>query len=620
MLRKRRTSVPKPFALVKSRDGTLVLRERSSRNLPATDSGMLSAYRPAIHGKPYQANLRSRIQGAVNRALNYVRPRSTTEQGASASASPSVYEFSLIQLRYERRAKIEDCRLAFLDDPRCRKSVIKFAREACRKGFKVIVSKPHDELDKNNTSSPDKSNKYEFGQTINEYVYGKAQEAAHIVEAVLNPKILSHAMMSMVEGEIFSQAVVYGDKLLDIKRMPAVSMERCTDDADEFVDPLHAFAQVDVMTNLNVATFPAALIHHGRWNYIDGERYGESDLVAVRRMRRLLDLTEEAVVIKRMTRAALRLVYNIGTPERPGQKKQIEDFKESIGFVDGSRNIYDPSETATDIFGNGLVKVEAIQGDQQIGETGDIEYFQTQYLGGLPAPGALIGFNFTDINRDILEVQTAEFLKETVTLSDFMADEVKFAMNLQLLLMGILPETVQFTVHFSESSIETPSDVINRVRALRQNIIGAGQSARPDPLISKKKAVSLVGDLADVVDVEDELAQIANEEAERQEKEEKEQIKQLQLQQRFEIQRFNAGITNNVGKNGKNGNGNGSSASSTGSSPSGTVSSGANHGFNESLGEERVRGTQVTNKYNDTKLENGNLNRRSVNTIRKHYS
>lgn len=456
------------------------------------DSGIVSRYRPAKRQKPDSIIRRAfrRLRGLINRP----NPSLTTEQGSGA-ASPSTYEHGLWAERYERRQVIQDCRRMIADDPRARRSTLKLAKEATRKGATIVV---------NLETSPSKR------------LAKKAQAIAEELQGLLNPapvqqtatsgKLRSWAWMLLVEGDLFVQAVLKGDRLVDAKRMPAAGMERLSDDTDEFGDPFRAFAQIDVSTNEEVATFPEGLMYHARWCHIDGERYGQPELSSGRRLQKLLEISENAQNIRRIVRAPQRMLWNVGTEENPGKPGDIQEFKETNGFVGGQREIYDPTNVAIDYYGNGPVSAQPIEGDATVHEIEDIVYLQNLYTAaGTPTPGFLYGLDCNSLNRDVMEELRAEWLKEVQDLADEMRMLVAWLFELSLELRGIHPGAIHYTVSLSDSSSEEPTQVIDRIATMKR-----------EGLISERRAVQMASEFSGA-NPEDELAAIKKERREAQE-------------------------------------------------------------------------------------------------------
>ena len=116
-----------------------------------------------------------------------------------------------------------------LDDSRARRSTLKFAREAARKGVSITFT--------------DKTLK-DAGKANAKI----ALECAGLVERIINPKATGWAWMLHVEGDLFIQPVIADGELKGAKRMPAISMERCTDDADELLEQalVDAYREADI--------------------------------------------------------------------------------------------------------------------------------------------------------------------------------------------------------------------------------------------------------------------------------------------------------------------------------------------------------------------------------------
>ena len=467
----------------------------------AGDSGMVTDLRTADHRK---AGMSGRIRGwarTIGKGLGFTDRGQTSEMGAASTASPSTYAYTTWQLRYDRRTVIQDCRLMVLDDSRARRSTLKFAREAARKGVSITFT--------------DKTLK-DAGKANAKI----ALECASLVERIINPKATGWAWMLHVEGDLFIQPVIADGELKGAKRMPAISMERCTDDADEFLDPENrAFVQVDVTTDDEVAQFPEALIHHERWNHVDGEKYGTSEIIGGRRLRRLLELIEAAQSVRRMARAPRRTLWAIGTPEKQGNWAEVNEFKAQNGFVDGQREVFDPMNVAGDYFGNGMVTATPLDGDSGVSDIGDIEYLQGLYVNtALPTPAAIYNLGGTTLGQDAMAQLRDEWLREANVLSDALVNVARYLLDVALLLRGVLPETVPASVTIPESNTETATDLIERVLRLRGVTIGVGQTAEPDPMLSKKSAMRMVAPLVDNVDVEEEMAAIEKEMEERRKK------------------------------------------------------------------------------------------------------
>lgn len=415
----------------------------------------------------------------------------TTEQGTSATASPSAEQFQLWQLRYERRGIIADLRRLADEEPRFARALRKLAREAVRKGVRITINE-----------GPKR------GPVADRYRRAQAILEETLKACDLGPaKLRSWAWALPLEGDLFVQLVVADGRVVDAKRMPSASMERNTDSQDRFFDVERAFSQIDVQTNTDITQFAAWQIHHERWNHLDGERYGRSEFLQLRRPARNLQLLEQAQVIRRIVRAALRLLHKVGNKDKPGLAKDVEDYKAFNNLAAQSQGGFDPTIAMRDYYGNGLTEVVAIPGDPNVHEIADLEYFRDAFAAGTGVPKAMLGWADKEINRDILKDQIEQWLKEVQDLTDAIKNVVRSILDLSLLLAGIDPETVPYDLVFSQNTTETATERQTRVAAALQ----AG-------MISRRIAVSAVAEDYDFDDVDEVLAEIEADESDRQAK------------------------------------------------------------------------------------------------------
>lgn len=453
---------------------------------------MFNWYKPAVTTSA-QPGLITRIANLFG--FKQPDPAKTTEQGAAGAASPSLFSFNLLALRYERMAILTDIRRLLQEDTRLAKANRKFAREAVRKGVVVTVT-----------------GKGGGTKRI-------AKQAQAVIDAVneaakVNEKLFGWAQMLLAEGDVFVQIVVEGDTVVDLKRMPAVGMERNTDETDRFPDLAKAFTQFDVTSQAELAAFAYWQIAHIRWNHIDGERYGQSEYLQVRGPARLLQLTEQAQVVRRITRAAQKRLHTVGTAENPGKATgpgSVEEYKINNGIGSDPKKAWDPMTQVTDYMSNGLTDIKVLEGDAHVHEIDDIRYLQDVFMAGVSVPKAVIGVDSESINRDVLDDQRAEWLKEAGALSKCIGDGLRGIYAFALLLAGINPDAVDIQLQFAESSIERPLDRTKRVLDLRAATIGQGKQAIPSPLISRERAITILAEDLSITDPHAELEAIDDE-------------------------------------------------------------------------------------------------------------
>lgn len=159
--------------------------------------------------------------------------------------------------------------------------------------------------------------------------------------------------------------------------------------------------------------------------------FGESVLQCVTKAFKQLGLLEDSVVIYRVVRAPERRVFYIDTGNMPAHKvkQYLEGVKNEVrqkripNSQDGQEkvdSVYNPMSMAEDYFfstsanGRGS-RVETLPGGDQLGENGDLEYFQEKVFRGLRVPTSYMkgasaqGAQFTDGKVGIAYIEELRF-------------------------------------------------------------------------------------------------------------------------------------------------------------------------------------------------------------------
>jgi len=274
-------------------------------------------------------------------------------------------------------------------------------------------------------------------------------------------KLKANVKKGLIEGDLFLQVVVSGDKIVKLVKMPANTIRRNSNELDEFDDSLKAFAQVDSMTgaayalDLNTADvdvwFAEWQIVHARWNHLDG-RYGNSLLRSMRGSYKKTREGETDMAIRRKTRAGMKYIHEL----EDATDGEIEAYKER-----NKDTLNNPFAAIADFFTNKKTKVTAVQGDANLEQIADVKHHIDTMFISSPVPKSVLGYG-QDINRDVLEKQEAQMFRNLEEIDDWIDDEIiKPVIELQLLLLGILPESVTYSIVWPDRSNETFSDVID---------------------------------------------------------------------------------------------------------------------------------------------------------------
>lgn len=266
-------------------------------------------------------------------------------------------------------------------------------------------------------------------------------------------KLKSDAVGLVKEGNLPMQWVLDGEmNVVAGVRMPAETILPNVGESGQFKDVRKAYIQFDVITGTELAAFPLWQLFMARLdpdNFDDMGSLGRPFLDAARTTWRKLIMTEEDLVIRRRTRAPLRLGHFL----KGFTKTELEEYE---GKVKNSQH-----EITTDYFSNKDGSIQAIQGDSNLDQIKDIVHLLDTFFAGSPLPKGMMGY--TDgMARDILEDLKRDYYDEIDVIQDTMSFAYEQGFRLHLLLKGINPDDHDFTVTFAERRTETPNQTADR--------------------------------------------------------------------------------------------------------------------------------------------------------------
>lgn len=271
-------------------------------------------------------------------------------------------------------------------------------------------------------------------------------------------KLKSDARGLVMEGNLPMQWVLdSGRNVVSGVRMPSETILPNVDVNGRFKDVAKAYTQVDVNTGSELASFPLWQMFVARFdpdNFDDLGSLGRPFLDAARTTWRKLAMTEEDLVIRRRTRAPLRMAHVLkgATPD------DLEKYRAQVEK--------DQGEITTDFYMNREGSVSAVQGDANLDQNKDIVHLLDTFFAGSPLPKGMMGY--TDgMARDILEDLKRDYYDEVDVLQDTLSFAYEQGFRLDLLLKGINPDDFDFTITFAERRTETPNQTADRGLKLR---------------------------------------------------------------------------------------------------------------------------------------------------------
>jgi len=277
-------------------------------------------------------------------------------------------------------------------------------------------------------------------------------------------KLKSDARGLFMEGNLPLQWVLGPDKRVSACiRMPSETILPKVGGTGRFENPQTAYEQYDLASGRVIATFPLwqlSLVRLTPDNYDDQGAMGRPYLDATRAVWKKLCMTEEDLVVRRRTRAPLRLAHIL----KGMTTEDVEKYEAKINE--------DKTDITTDFFISGDGRVDPVQGDASLDQIADVSYLLDTFFSGAPAPKGLFGYT-EGLNRDILQDLKNDYFEEIDALQDTQAYVYELGFRLDLLLQGLNPERVEFTVKFAERRTDTPNQRADR--ALKLQALGASR-------------------------------------------------------------------------------------------------------------------------------------------------
>lgn len=408
--------------------------------------------------------------------------KSKSEQHVSNAESSYTWKFDMFKVASDRISIIKDVQrlCGASGDWRFQRANNIIAEDACKGGFSVVV------------------NENERAQEIiNNFVR----------RTKLDYLCREHARSLLRDGDIFLNIIcdIESGYINEIRKAPAITIKKNTDEYGKFFDVEKAYTQFDVRTEFNSIIeceppsfgehFALFQMNHIRWlddqNYI----YGTSQYAASRKLYRMLEKMEEANAIRRMYRSVNKRAHSIN-PE--ALSYSVEDYKRDNRMVDEFGNPTPNNHLLSDFIGKG-VTISNLDDAANLDQVKDLEYMNDQLWIGLLVPEAIISGG-RNINRDVLKVQYPHYLD---TLNDI-TDRLEYGdcgyfsgyrdiINLQLMLQGINPEDVIYDIVWSQKTYESGTERLEKI----QSALGKGGGKQ---IITLRKGIQL---LANDFDIED---------------------------------------------------------------------------------------------------------------------
>lgn len=262
-------------------------------------------------------------------------------------------------------------------------------------------------------------------------------------------------------GDNFEEIVVYPDlEVYKMKNLDADSMNVLTDRFGRLEE--EPYEQVRSDTGTVIASLKEWQVLHFRLRRDRQSDYGVdgSILAPIRKVYKQLAMMEDALVIARLTRAPQRYGFLIDVEGlEPGQPtidylNQAKDMMKKRRTIDPSTGKMDlkfnPLSMEEDLFvgvkSGSRADVKVLQGQANLGQMSDIEFFQNKLFAGLKVPKAYLGFE-RDVNaKATLTEQDVQFARSVRRIQLAMIEQYRKLFDFVLAVRGIKPSEADYSV------------------------------------------------------------------------------------------------------------------------------------------------------------------------------
>src|ERR1035437_8877284 len=408
---------------------------------------------PSLQLPRRNPNLIQRIASAITRADPAMGPQ--PEQQASTQSSVAA---NVTRAMYDKYFLTQNDRLAVYQDvdemdhasEEASTSLDAISDNVCTsedgtmESFTVFSNNPKVQTILDDTCAATHIREHSYSHVRNKIKYGDL-----FVEIVVNGDADIVTLKSLSPSSCYRNEDPQGHLLMG---QPSYTPEgRCTNDSSEC-----AFEQRDENTQRILATFYPWQILHMRHNHDNMSLYGRSMLTVSRISWKKIKAEEEALIMGRLIRAMMKLVFYVDTTGLSKRQKTqaLQDFQRDIlqrTRIDGKRE--NPFSVLTDFF----LSTESFRMAGQVVESktridvidpkndglvqiDDILYLHRKFLATLRIPPAYLGFE-KDAGAGV-SMQDIEFVRFLRRIQQSMGHDYRKLFDLALILKGLDPTDV----------------------------------------------------------------------------------------------------------------------------------------------------------------------------------
>ena len=274
----------------------------------------------------------------------------------------------------------------------------------------------------------------------------------------IKQRVWSMARYISKYGDCFYEIVASPVNVVKLVKLP-VSTMYYNFDSEGVLNPEFPYCQKEYEGGEPKVQFaPWEIIH---WK-IGEDLYGVDNgiLSKLRRAYRIQRMLEDSLLVKRLTNAQQKLIYNVdvsglGVSEAVAFIKKLKKLNARRRFINSEGKLKEeenPLAPQGDIYQpvrkGGVGDVKVVQSDTSVNSIADVEHFHNKYFTGTKVPKAYLGYE-RDVNaKATLVQQSLSFIKVVRRIRQVTATGLKKPYSMEFILQGIDPESFEWGIRF----------------------------------------------------------------------------------------------------------------------------------------------------------------------------
>ena len=369
------------------------------------------------------------------------KPRMPKKAGFQRSFMPGMESLESSQISHRRRAVLSDVMRMAKSDVRVARILYKLGADATHKSYTVEIQECQ-------------------SKRLERRALEIIERTDHLCQ--IKEKMRGWTQALLRDGDLFLQLMIDGInmEIVESKKLAAEITHSRLDAEGKFPKNKSPYFQSTIYDpSMETRSFEEWEIVHIKWEDEDGQPYGKPLFESARLVQKRTESAEQDISMRRKLMAAMRYVFNIGTPDNPATWEEVDKFKE-----ENADSLDNPLNPVGHFYLNGLGEIDTLKGDENIGDTRDIEHHEGLiFQAGLTPNVLMSGGREKASNMNTVGHQKDDYHRTLINIDDTIEKQgLRIIYNRALLLQGINPDAVTYTLNWGAKDNDSIDDKIIR--------------------------------------------------------------------------------------------------------------------------------------------------------------